>query len=156
MTPSIHPQRGIALVAALVMLVLLTLLAVTLIRSGTVNLMITQNMQLQQEAENSAQRAIEQLVSNVDAFDSPAATNATIGDYAVAMEMPVCLGARPRPGDSMAGEGSLVEGGTGGTAGIELVDWELTATSTDPTLGSGTRVRINQGIRIEMLAGRCL
>lgn len=155
-------QRGIALVAVLVMLVLLTLLAVTMIRSGTVNLLITQNVQLQQEAESAARQGIEIFISNVDNFLNTGNTTVPLAEqddptqfYTVTVAEPVCLGAEPREGDSMVDDGSMVEGDGGGGVGIESVYWELTATSADDTSGSGAFVRMTQGVRVQMLAGNC-
>lgn len=155
-------QRGIALVAVLVMLVLLTLLAVTMIRSGTVNLLITQNVQLQQEAESAARQGVEIFISDIDNFLNTGDTAITLAEpndptqfYSVTVAEPVCLGSEPREGDSMVDDGSMVEGDGAGGVGIESVYWELTATSEDDTSGSGAFVRMIQGVRAQMLAGSC-
>lgn len=57
-------QRGATLIVGLVMLVVLTLLVISAIRSGSNNLRIVGNMQMQQEVSTAAQQAIEQVISS--------------------------------------------------------------------------------------------
>ena len=56
-------QHGATLVTALVMLVVLTLLVLSAIRSSTTNLRIAGNMQMQGEIVEAAQQAAEQIIS---------------------------------------------------------------------------------------------
>ena len=56
-------QRGATLIVGLIMLIALTLLVVSAIRSGTTNLRIAGNTQIQEEAKAAAQQAIEQYIS---------------------------------------------------------------------------------------------
>jgi len=62
-------QRGATLLVALIMLVMLTLFAVSMIRSGNVGLKVVGNQQTQKLMEAAAQQAIEQVVSNLGNFD---------------------------------------------------------------------------------------
>lgn len=56
-------QRGATLLVGLVMLVVLTLLVVSAIRSGNINMRIAGNTQMQEEAAAAAQQATEQVIS---------------------------------------------------------------------------------------------
>lgn len=56
-------QRGATLVIALIMLILLTLFAITALNTSTTNLKVVGNMQAQTEAFNATQAAIETVIS---------------------------------------------------------------------------------------------
>jgi Tfp pilus assembly protein PilX len=66
-----HRQRGITLVTALIMLVLLTLLALTSFNLGKSNLQIVSNMQQRDEATAAAREVIEETISNTRFFVTP-------------------------------------------------------------------------------------
>lgn len=57
-------ERGITLVTALIMLVLLTLIALTTFNVGKSNLQIVSNMQQRDEAGAAAREVIEEVISN--------------------------------------------------------------------------------------------
>ncbi len=59
-------QHGATLITALIMLVVLTLLAVSGIRSSSTNLRIAGNMQAQAEGIAASQQVIERIISNAD------------------------------------------------------------------------------------------
>ena len=59
-------QRGTTLIIGMIMLVLMTLLAVTSFTLGRGELQIITNMQFQAEASSAAQRALEQVISDVN------------------------------------------------------------------------------------------
>jgi Tfp pilus assembly protein PilX len=94
-----HPhtkQQGATLVVGLIMLVVLTLLVVSAMRSSTTNLRIVGNMQVSTEAAAAAQQAIEQIISS-NFTVAPAATTVSVdvnGDgtvvYPVAVAKPTC------------------------------------------------------------------
>ena len=96
-------QAGSALIISLIMLTLLTLFVLSAINSGTVNLRIAGNTQMQDEARAAAQRGIEQVVSSYANFDpTPTGLVATpisinndtlnnSGNYSVTVQAPVCL-----------------------------------------------------------------
>ena len=71
----LHPhagrERGITLVTALVMLVLLTLVALTSFNVGKSNLQIVSNMQQRDEATAAAREVIEETISNTRFFVTP-------------------------------------------------------------------------------------
>ena len=91
-------QRGTSLIISLIMLVLLTLLAVSAIRFGVVNLKIAGNAQVQTEATTAAQSTIENLIEeinaaeNIDAIQARAAAAVSTGsqNYPVAVVKPAC------------------------------------------------------------------
>ena len=62
--PRLHRQRGITLVIALVMLVLLTLLALTSFNLGQSNLQVVSNMQARSEALAAARQTVEETISS--------------------------------------------------------------------------------------------
>ena len=66
-------QRGIVMVMGLIMLVLMTLLALTTLNLGKSSLQIVGNMQLRKQALAAAQEAIEDAVSTTRLFLSPTA-----------------------------------------------------------------------------------
>jgi Tfp pilus assembly protein PilX len=74
MRTRISRQRGTTLIVALIMLVLLTLFAVSSFNTANTNLRIVGNMQQKTEALNSAQEAIETALSTPQFMLSP--TNA--------------------------------------------------------------------------------
>ncbi len=61
---SIHKQQGMTLIMALIMLVLITLLALTSFNLGKSNLMVVSNMQLREEASAAANEVIEEVISS--------------------------------------------------------------------------------------------
>lgn len=67
----LHRQRGITLVVALIMLVLLTLLALTSFNLGKSNLQVVSNMQQRDEGIAAAREVIEETISNTRFFASP-------------------------------------------------------------------------------------
>ena len=144
-------QTGISLVVGLVMLIMLTLMVISAINSGTVNLRISGNMQVQDEARSAAQHAIEAFVSSyANFYPTPAGKAATgydinndgTADYQVSVSTPVCKRAAqqipPR----------LLSCASGAKYGLYCWDtmWEITA-QADATK-TGTTQKITQGIAI--------
>jgi Tfp pilus assembly protein PilX len=70
-TPAKRRQRGATLVIALVMLILLTLLAVSSFTVGKGSLEVVGNMQARNQAIDAAQSAIEEAISNTHFFETP-------------------------------------------------------------------------------------
>jgi competence protein ComGC len=91
-------QSGITLVVSLIMLIVLTLLVVSAIRFGNINLRIANNAQSQAEGEAATQAAVEKTIELIKAYpklDSvpaqPALQVSTGGStYTVAVSKPVC------------------------------------------------------------------
>ena len=167
-------QRGATLLVTLIMLVVLTLFAVTAIRTGNVGLKIVGNQQSQKLMEAAAAQAVEQVVSNLGNFD---AANANAPTTTVAQS--VCVNARAdlghapmvlpvnatTPGSCQSGFQVDVEPArciagkrqTGGSMTQPLSTyentWEIITTVTD-TL-TGARAKYHQGLMIRMLAASC-
>lgn len=91
-------QRGVTLVVALVMLVVLTLLVVSAIRFGNINLRISGNVQSESEASAAAQVATESMIqtinvsTNISSITSQTVNVSTGGaTYTVSITKPGCL-----------------------------------------------------------------
>ena len=91
-------QGGMTLVIALVMLIVLTLIVVSAIRFGNINLRIAGNVQSETEASAAAQVAVEQMVNtinaspNISSIVNQTVTIATGGrDYTVGVTKPGCI-----------------------------------------------------------------
>ena len=79
--PCRQRQRGISLVLGLIMLILLTLLAISAFQASNVNLRIAGNMQVRQETLAAAQTAIETVLSTpafIDTTTPPAAASVSL------------------------------------------------------------------------------
>jgi type II secretory pathway pseudopilin PulG len=72
MTSGMRRQRGATLIIALIMLVLLTLFAVSSFNTAQTNVKVVGNMQQKAEALNAAQQAIETVVSTPLFISNPA------------------------------------------------------------------------------------
>ena len=94
-------QRGSTLLVGLIMLVLLTLIAVSAINSTTTSVQIVGNAQFREEAYSAAQQAIENVISNTGFMSvAPAPQNIDVNhdgipDYTVTFSpAPTCLSAQ--------------------------------------------------------------
>ncbi|MDP3670849.1 MAG: hypothetical protein WA191_04455 [Telluria sp.] len=67
----LYRQQGVTLITALIMLVLLTMLALTSFNLGKSNLQIVSNMQQRDEAISAAREVIEETISNTRFFQTP-------------------------------------------------------------------------------------
>ncbi|HEU4851348.1 MAG TPA: hypothetical protein VFT37_04250 [Telluria sp.] len=65
-------ERGVTLIVALIMLVLITLLALTSFNIGKSNLQVVTNMQSKAEGEAAARQVIEETISSTRFFNTPA------------------------------------------------------------------------------------
>ena len=99
-------QSGATLLVGMVMLVLLTLLALSAINSSTVNLKVVGNMQYQQEALNAADAAINTVMSSGGFFSTPGTAPISqavdvngdgVTDYTVTLAQPCVLATAPIP-----------------------------------------------------------
>lgn len=161
-------QTGITLVIALVMLVVLSLLVVSAIRFGNINLRITGNVQSETEAVAAAQLAIEQTIAemvkpatNLSAVAAqPAKVVSTGGrEYTVNVAKPLCLFTRnisnteldpAVESDRPCFEGNdperlITSGGilTTSPTACKNQQWDVQASVNDT--GSGARTTILQG-----------
>lgn len=144
MTKSINKQCGAILAVSLLMLVVLTLLGVSSINSGTINLRIVDNMHAQQEAETAAQRAIEQVLSDVANFENPTAYNdLSIDGILVDTAVPECVQTIPVEGYSAVWQ-----------LAPEDTTWTFKAAVANESTGAS--VDIHQGVKIRLVAGSCV
>lgn len=147
-------QRGATLLVSLIMLVVLTLFAVTAINLSNTNLRIVGNMQMQAEATAAAQLAIESVISTSDFIITPPVpqtvdiNNDGTADYTVTFSpAPACQYYKP-----VAKTDSGVPTkcfGTAGAAYCYWTTWDISAVVSDPKTGASTT--IHQGV--QMIAG---
>jgi len=165
-------QSGVTLVVSLIMLVVLTLLVVSAIRFGNINLKITQNAQVEAEATAAAQVAIEQMMAEVngssDITTIAAKVNQSISTgataYKVSVTKPACVLSRNVESDELDHEDEddrLCYGG----GGIELPldknnkpivppkeckqqQWEVQADVNDSA--SGAKLTLLQGLAVRV------
>jgi hypothetical protein len=69
----VRHQQGLTLVTALIMLVLLTLLALTSFNLGNSTLQVVGNMQQREQSVAAANEAIEETISSTNFFNTPSA-----------------------------------------------------------------------------------
>lgn len=137
-------QRGATLLVSLIMLLVITLFAVTGLNLSNVTLRIAGNAQEQRIVEASIQEAIEQVLSNSTLFATGGvAQTATINGHAVTVSAPVCNYSVTMPGYSETI-----------SSAPEATFWTFQVTASDPLFG--TTMTINQGVRVPMLAGNCV
>jgi Tfp pilus assembly protein PilX len=165
-------ERGATLVVGLIMLVVLTLLVLSGVRSSNVNLRVAGNMQKQAESSAAAQQAIEAVISNDFTADLAAVptpvtvdvNNDGVADYTVTPSAS-CLSAAPvKMSDldpattadkfcfqSASSSNSGMIGGTAPSTGNSVCNqtqWDVAATAQDPATGATTEV--HQGISMRV------
>lgn len=168
-------QRGATLIVGLVMLVVLTLLVISAIRSSNTNLRIAGNMQMQEEASTAAQQAIEQVISS-NFTASPTAismpVNVGAATYQVTGPVPTCTGSiavtnadlnpanaadAPCISSGAAQQTGLMVSGVAGAGTFAgqswcyLQQWELRADVSDA--GTGATASTFQGVSMRVPAG---
>jgi Tfp pilus assembly protein PilX len=138
-------QRGVTLLVSLVMLVVLTIFAISSFNLSSINLRISGNFQQQRFMEATAQQALDQVISTNSAFNlTPSPQTLTVNGYAVSVSAPVCNYTKTATG---------YEKKEGDTLAPEDTEWEVRATATDTT--SGAKATVTQGLRIRLLGGNC-
>jgi hypothetical protein len=165
-----RPQAGLTLVIVLIMLVVVSLLVVSAIRFGNINLKISGNVQSEAEAAAAAQVAVESTVKAMIAAPNmaaiaaqPAVTVSTGGrDYQVSVSKPGCVFTRnistteldPTKAsdqvcfESSDGDRSQTSGGalTSSSSACKDQNWEVNA-SLDDSAQSGAKVTVAQGVK---------
>jgi Tfp pilus assembly protein PilX len=147
---SLTTQRGTALLVSLIMLVVLTLFAISAISTSIVNLKIVGNVQVEKTMSESVQQAIEQFLSNPANFSTPPTTattvninSGTMNDATVTVSPPTCLGSTPAAGYSL----------TFPLAPQDTV-WEVQANVTNAATGATEEAR--QGVKVRLPAASCI
>ncbi len=174
----IHDQRGATLVIALIMLVLLTLFAVSALNTGTTDLKVIGNMQVRTEAMNAAEQAVETVISTPlfistpgNAVLNPCGANNTlctdingdgITDYTTKLNpQPACVAVKPIKNADLnlmvaedrdcAVQQQQQFGVAGAVSGDSLCAesiWEITAETTSAANGATAAVTQGIGVRI--------
>ena len=163
-------QAGSSLIVSLVLLVVLTLIVVSIIKSTNVNSKVAGNMQVQKESEAAAQQAIENVISQ-DFQDAPAAAASAAmaidinhdaaTDYNVAVPAPKCLNVTPiktaqldatNAEDVPCYASSSYTLGASGNSLCSSTQWEIQGTTSDVKGGAAT-VTTHQGIAVRVAAG---
>ena len=137
-------ERGATLVVVLIMLVVLTLFAISGINLSNLNMKAVGNAQFRKAAEVAGQSAIEQTLSSNASFYSPTAAVAIAAPSGMTVTVGnrVCLSSDVATGYSLAQ--AIVP---------EDNYWEVPVTVVDNA--SGASVAMHQGTRIRMLANNC-
>lgn len=147
-------QSGASLIVSLIMLVILTLLVVTAIRTSNTGLRIAGNMQAQAEAANAAQVAIEQVLSTPAIFVTPEARTIAVGSYSVTVAAPECTMTSPVDNGTSAdiNQNLYVEGSASGAGANDYLFtyWDVAATVTDSS--SGATATLHQGVKVVLPA----
>lgn len=143
---SVTRQRGAVLATSLMLLVVVTLLAVSSIQTGTVNLRIAENMRSTQEAKSIAQEGVNVVLSDIANFNTPAAQTIAVNDadghsHDVAVSEPACVHTQTAAGYS-AKWALAPEDNT----------WEFIA---QVTANDGAKAMIESGVKIRMTADSC-
>ena len=137
-------ERGATLVVVLIMLVILTLFAISAVNLTSANLKVIGNMQARKAADAAAQYALEQTLSSMSGFTSyatPLTVTAPNG-IAATVQPRTCLYATAATGYSAIQP--IVP---------EDTNWEIRVDVTDAA--TGATARTFQGAKIRMLAGGC-
>lgn len=147
-------QRGSTLLVGMIMLVLLTLIAVSAIESTTSSLQIVGNAQFREEATAAGQQAIENVISST-AFTTSAPADQNIdvnndgaADYKVTFSpAPSCI--KYNVVDTST-ETGLPKDCYGSMTGLcYRTYWDVTAIVSDANAGTtGATVTLHQGIKL--------
>lgn len=146
-------QRGAALVIALIMLTLITVMVTSAFTVSTVNARSVGNMQWRGEAVAAANQAIERVLGS-PFTDAPRAETIDVDidndgntDYQVVFNVPTCVrataiaAAAPPPSSLSLGAAFAVT-----ASNYYQTVWDLDANVTH--LASGTAVHVRQGVRV--------
>ncbi len=158
-------QGGMTLLVAMIILMMITLLAVSAYRVSNTNLKVVGAMQGRQESQAAAQSVIEQILSSLQFTRAPAAVAAAhwgidingdgTEDYDVKVlpqprcirTAPVVIGLTPKPEDYPC-IGSAVLGKAHMSSYCADTIWEITATTTDKMTAANTTVRQGVSVRV--------
>jgi Tfp pilus assembly protein PilX len=171
-------QRGMTLVMALILLILLTVLALTSFSLGNSNLQIVSNMQQREQAVAAAHQVIEETISSTRFFETPAAavTNPcgapnqrcvdTDGDgrddvKVVLSPPPTCVKAQSIKNSDLdladaedagcsvgSNQNFGVAGASDGNSECAKSVWEVNAVATD--MATQASVKVTQGVAVRV------
>ncbi|NML60044.1 hypothetical protein HHL21_02870 [Massilia sp. RP-1-19] len=174
----LHRQQGITLIMALVMLVVLTMLALTSFNMNQSNLQIVSNMQQRDEALAAAREVIEETISSTRFFETPSNVLANpcgannqrcvdvngdgVTDVTVAITpAPRCVKAQSIKSSDLdlaepedlgcsigANQNWATEGATTGNSTCANSIWDVHVVATDAV--TEAQVEVNQGIAVRV------
>ncbi len=137
-------QRGAVLIVSLVLLIVLTLFVISSTRIASGDLRIVANLRAQQNVENVAQEALEQVLSDIAPFYAPTAPVAIAAPAGITITVGnrTCVRATPASGYSAV-------------SGVSPEDtiWDVPIDVSDAVTGAATMTA--QGVRIRLPAGNC-
>lgn len=136
-------EQGIALITSMLMLLVLTVLALSAMRDTDTNLRVARNEQLHNEAERAAQRAIEGVIADAHNYYD-ASTTVDNTDNLSAIE---CVSDDAPVTDD---NGRFSKGMTNAP---ENTAWELTGEYSDDA--TGAEATVVQGVTMQIPKGRC-
>jgi Tfp pilus assembly protein PilX len=175
-------ERGATMIVALIMLLLMTLVAVSALNMGKSSLQITANLQGRNQELVTANAVNEQVISTTQFFNNPSGTlnvggtwvnNETVDVYGdgktvlnVAVQpLPKCIVSQPiplsslvlsNPDDLACSQGMQqnfgVAGATSGTSLCANSTWEVTTQATDPVMTGIASVVQGVSVRIPIAA----
>lgn len=138
-------QEGATLLVTLIMLLIFTIFTLTTVNSSTINLKIVGNMQAKKQVETDTQQALEQVLSSLANFTTPATVQTITGSYStVTVPARVCLRETDAPGYFMtsASQPSLAP---------KDQLWEVRASGQDTV--TGAVAVLTQGVKIRQPVG---
>lgn len=174
MSPIKH-QRGSTLIVALIMLMLLTLIAVSAINSTTASIHVVGNAQFREEAGAVAQQAIEKVMSsNFTIAPVPSVISVDINndgtvDYKGQVDTPVCTSSITLTNNQLnvfsatdspcISSGQSTNSGIVGASGVVATTpswcykqtWDIKSTVSDSNTGANSIV--HQGVFIRVPTG---
>ena len=173
---ALRREIGAALPVSLILLVLLTLIVVSIIKSSNVNSKVAGNMQIQKESEAAAQQAVEAVIST-PFYAAPASSvvavdidNDGANDYSVSVSKPSCQTVKPiklseldiannsdQPcfsSGQMQNSGIIGAGGAGSLGNSLCANqvWDIDAATAD-LHGSAAKVETHQGVGVRVAVG---
>lgn len=169
MSRGLRAQRGMTLLIALIMLIVMTMFVVSMVKIGNTNTSIVNNMRAQKSVDTEAQQQIEIAINQFQFFSdviggsggwsgaptyltaaqlwttykpSGASTETATQSNDLRLYRPQCNYAAPASGYSAL-------------SGVAPQDtyWDIEATASDSTTGASTE--IHQGIWMRLPAGNC-
>lgn len=157
-TPLVRRQRGTALIVALIMLLLLTVLVTSSFALSGTNLKSVTNTQVHEEAVAAANAAIEQVISS-PFTNSPAAESITIDlnndgnpEYVVSFSKPACISAT-QLATTATGPSDLDSPFSINTSTTYYdTVWDLDATVAPAAIdvAAGTSAHVHEGVRVQL------
>jgi hypothetical protein len=168
-------QRGITLVVSLIMLIVLTLLVVSAVRFGNINLKIAGNAQTEAEASAAVsvalEKTVELVVSTPNIANIAAQDNMVVSTggntYKVNVSKPICTFSKNVMSDTLdytkkadqpcfegLDEGEVIFDETGKKVpkptACKDQNWDITASLTDNDKASGAKITMLQGVSVRV------